>query len=99
MVGLRTQESSEFERFMEIVQSQAGTQGAVFFLDCGEGREIIHGDVEGEDLSGWLIPESRSEAFEEEFLSGDVGERWNEFFHFARWRLDNGEVRVEFVEY
>lgn len=100
MVGLRTQESSEFERFMEIVQECADEQEAVFFLDCGEGREIIRDDLEGEDLSGWLIPKDRSEDFEEEFLAGeDVAESWNDFIRFARWELDNEEISVIFEEY
>lgn len=56
----RTQESKEFEKFFNIVRSEADKQNSIFFCGCGEGRELFTNDMEGEDLMGWLIPKEKA---------------------------------------
>ncbi len=41
MKGLRTQEGEKFERFFALVQKRAQQEGKIFFLDSGDGRDII----------------------------------------------------------
>ncbi|MGI6178176.1 MAG: hypothetical protein ACOYJO_06985 [Eubacterium sp.] len=76
MQVLRTQEGNKFEKFFEAVNTQAKLQNKVFFLDCGEGNEFSNDIMEGEDLSGWLIPLAEADKFEKEFLaSRDISEK------------------------
>ncbi len=103
MKGLRLPENKEFEAFFEIVQKQAGEMGFVYFVDSGEGRELFLEGIEGEDLSGWLIPEADAEDFERiwKIWSKNVeDDRWIDFYKFAIWELSaEGDIIIDFKEY
>ena len=102
MRELRTQESSKFERFFEIVREEARRHNAVFFCDCGEGRDIITDSIEGEDLSGWLIPISDADNFEKVFKmnSRSAFDDWAEFICFAIWsQTEDGTINIEFKKF
>ena len=96
MVGLRTQEDDKFVKFFSLVQDIARGSNSVFFLDSGEGNEIITSEFEGEDLFGWLIPNEKSEEFKREYLSFDVSEKWDPFFKFANWYPDGNDIKIVF---
>lgn len=90
------------QRFFELIKKAAAEKNAVFFMDSGEGNEIIDDLYDGEDLSGWLIPENLVEQFkqvrenEEEWKTDD----WLEFYCFAEWHKDaEGKVFIEFNSY
>ena len=83
MQGLRGQETDKFIRFFNIVQNTAKQRKCVFFTDAGDGREFETDILEGEDLMGWLIPESKLSEFEKEWKSGDVSDDWSDFFCWA----------------
>ena len=85
MQGLRRQETSKFENFFAIVQDAAKRMGCVFFLDAGDGRDFETDSFEGEDLMGWLIPESKLSDFEKEWETGDVSDDWSDFYKWAIW--------------
>jgi len=99
MRELRTQENKEFERFFEVVRKEAEKEGSVFFVESGEGREIITDDMDGEDLSGWLIPRNEADEFEKEWKKNDVTGKWNKFFRFAIWNEGNGKISISFKNY
>ena len=99
MRELRTQESENFERFFKIVREAAEKEGCIFFVDCGEGRDIITDKLEGEDLSGWLIPKILADEFEIEWLKDDVSVKWNKHWRFAIWNDLNDTINVEFKEF
>lgn len=99
MRGLRKREDSKFEKFFEIVQDAAKRKGCVFFLDCGEGRDLETEDLSGEDLSGWLIPEGKAGQFEKEFLGGNIREAWNEFIAFATWHSGPNSINISFQQF
>lgn len=99
MRELRTQENEKFEKFFELIRKKANELGCIFFVDAGEGHELFLDDLEGEDLSGWLIPFRLADTFEIEWKRLDVDEKWNRFFTFAFWRYDNGEVTVFFQSF
>lgn len=99
MRELRTQENEKFERFFQIVRNEAQKQNCLFFVDCGEGREFFEADMEGEDLSGWLIPAEDAERFQPEFDSNEVSEKWDGFMKFLRWKRDNGKIQVQFEDF
>lgn len=99
MLGLRTQEGERFNRFWSLVQSAAKKQGCVFFLDSGDGREFSTDDMEGEDLSGFLIPESKADAFNSAFKKGlEAGTEWSDFFRFAVWTKTGDTIEISFTE-
>ena len=90
MRGLRTQEGEKFERFFELVQKEALKYGGVFFLDSGEGHDFDNGFMEGENISGWLIPLEKADNFEKEYLKNynDL-EDWEEYFCWVEWENEN----------
>lgn len=100
MKGLKTQENNKFKKFFEIVQGKAKSMNKVFFLDCGEGRELITADFEVEDLSGWLIPLEQADEFEKVWLSNNNLDKWSDNIVFAIWnsRVDS-EIEIEFKNY
>lgn len=80
MLGLRTQENEKFNTFFAEVQKAAKKQKKVFFLDAGDGNDFSTGEMEGEDLLGWLIPEDQAEEFASEFEEFKEAEHWDDFY-------------------
>ena len=86
MRGLRTQEGQKFEKFFALIQNEAMNEKKVFFLDSGEGQEFETDEMEGENLSGWLVPVKEADEFEKQFIKWDIdNEKWDDFYSFARW--------------
>ena len=99
MRGLKTQEGKNFEAFFRLVQREAEKINAVFFLDCGEGHEFFSEHIEGEDLRGWLIPNSKADAFEKEWKNGTPGDEWQDEIIWAVWSGKESNPEIAFVEY
>lgn len=97
MLGIRTQETEKFNSFMELIQSKASAEDKVFFVDAGEGRTMETDQIECEDLTGWLIPQSKTEEFQPIWENDEVDDEWIEFFCWAEWSENNGLVSIEFV--
>ncbi|MDD6599210.1 MAG: hypothetical protein PUE98_01935 [Galactobacillus timonensis] len=77
MLGLRKQEDEPFMRFMTIVQKYASKKHCVFFLDAALGDDIAMGNVEGDNCTGWLIPNDKVELFNELFKSDNIDDsKW-----------------------
>jgi len=102
MQGLRKQEDAEFEAFMEIVQEYAKRKDCVFFVDSGEGNEIQMNGIDGEDLSGWLIPIADADEFEQIFKQNtgfdDIPEKYTDSFRYAKWQKKNGNIIINFTD-
>jgi hypothetical protein len=101
--GLRCErdlQDEKFMRFFDIVQAEARKQNRVFFVDSGEGNEVITDTIDCEDLSGWLLPPEDIAEFEPQWVGGSwvpIDEKFHESFRFARWSMsDDGEVKVWF---
>lgn len=90
---------SKFENFLGLVQDAARKEGKAFFLDCGEGRSFCLGDLEGEDLSGWLIPLSDAEEFFLRFHAKEGVDQWLDCMVFARWNETEGGIGIQFETY
>ncbi len=103
MKGLKTQEGNKFIKFWKIVQETAKKQGKIFFLDSGEGRELITDTMEIEDLSGWLVPEEQADEFEKEWLQGSdkiwKNDKWDKTFRFAIWHKEGNNISIVFKTY
>lgn len=94
MRGLRGQESTKFNKFFDIVQDAAKKQGCIFFADAGDGHDFETDKLEGEDLSGWLIPKEKILDFEPLWEKDDVSDDWSNFFGFAVWEnADNPTIK------
>lgn len=96
MRGLRTQENEKFNRFFNIIQDEAAKTNSVFFLDCGEGNDIVTDNIEGEDLRGWLVPEKQADIFEPLFLKHKVGDEWLDNMCWAEWKMKNNKISISF---
>ena len=72
MIGLRTQEDSNFITFFQLVQKEAAKMDSTFFLDCGLGKIFKNAQIECEDMCGWLIPMEHKKEFEILFLNNSV---------------------------
>ena len=96
MLGLRTQESKKFEKFMKLVQDEAKKINSVFFLDAGDGHDFETDELEGEDLAGWLIPSSKAKEFEKTWKADEVNDEWSDFYMFAVWKEENNKIVISF---
>ncbi len=100
MRGLKTNEGKKFEKFFELVQTEARKQNGVFFLSSDEGNNKETEEMEISDLSGWLIPDAQAKEFEkiwEKSSDSDELDSWSEkFFTFAFWTEINGEIAIKF---
>ncbi|MFR5772755.1 MAG: hypothetical protein ACLUE7_05530 [Lachnospirales bacterium] len=72
---------------------------SIFFLDSGEGRELFTDNLEGEDLSGWLIPKSQAEEFENLWKQKGDLTKWNDFVCFAVWEKEDDDIKIYFRKY
>lgn len=102
MKGLKGHASDKFIRFFEVVQQAAHMQNSVFFSFAGEGREFHTASMEGEDMSGWLVPNALSNQFESEwtaFKRVHEMEHWADYFTFVIWEQNNTEISVIFRQY
>ena len=96
MRGLKTQETSKFNKIFSIVQDTANQKGCVFFLDAGDGRDFETNTLEGEDLMGWLIPNDKSTDFEESWLNDDISDDWSDYYVWAIWNnQDNPKIKFD----
>lgn len=96
MQGLRGQENDKFNRFFEIVQNAAKEKGCVFFADAGDGNDFETATLEGEDLTGWLVPHDKVSDFEPLWEKDDVSDDWSNFFGFAVWE-DANSPKIKFI--
>lgn len=90
---------NKFEKFLGLVQQSARRQGSTFFMDCGEGRNFENDELEGEDLSGWLIPLSDAEEFFKRFYAREGVDRWLDCMVFAVWHEKDGKIGIQFKSY
>lgn len=101
--GLRGFGSNDkrFQRFFSIVQDAAKELGCVFFCWAGEGNELETDTMDGEDLSGWLVPKELSDEFEAQWEDGleSIDDKFDKFDVFARWTADeSGNVSIRFEQ-
>lgn len=99
MRGLKWPENERFERFFSVIQQAAQEKHAVFFLFAGEGHPFTVADMEGEDLSGWLIPAERAAIFECQWAQNNslsALQGWTDYFVWAVWSFENGTLLVQF---
>ena len=99
MLELRTEENESFQRFFELVRRAAAELDALFFVDCGEGRELFTDTLEGEDLSGWLIPKELTASFLPAFRQGTVGAEWDAFLRLAIWNQSSTGIQITFPSF
>lgn len=53
--------------------------------------------MEGENLSGWLIPLDEADEFEQAFINRSIDDaKWDKFIAFAEWRWDNNKLIIDF---
>lgn len=96
MLGLKTQETKKIEKFIELIQNEAAKKEKVFFLDAGDGRDFETNDMEGEDLTGWLIPSSKVDEFKIVWEKDEADDDWIDFFTFVSWQKKDGRITVTF---
>lgn len=89
-----------FMRFFSIVQQSAASRGCTFFLDCGEGHDLITDEIDCQDLTGWLVPDRLVERFEPLWEARD----WNSMdpelmdtMVTAVWSGEPNSISIEFV--
>ncbi|MCI8387033.1 MAG: hypothetical protein HFE63_01020 [Clostridiales bacterium] len=96
MMGIRTLENDKFLQFFKLVQDKADSMNMVFFLFCGEGHSFEDDNLEGENLSGWLIPKDRADEFNQKFIEYDSDlDDWDDFFAFAEWKRSSNDIIID----
>lgn len=94
MQGLRTLEGEKFERFFALIEKEAEKSDTVFFLDSGEGHDFEKDDIEGENLSGWLIPKDKTKDFEAAYIAWQDLSDWVDYYAWASWENEEDKIVV-----
>lgn len=73
--------------FLSIVQRAAAEQGKLFYFWSHEGNDIFTDELDGGDMSGWLVPPERAEEFEAAWKVSDqlIPDDLYDGFTIARW--------------
>lgn len=100
--GIWTKEDAEdekFVRFFNVIQEHARKEGCVFFSWSGEGHELVTDDMDGEDMSGWLIADSDVADFEPQWKAdrNSIEDRFAKDMCVAEWsRKKDGDIAISF---
>lgn len=96
-------DDEKFLRFFSIVQDTASKMGCVFFCWAGEGNEFETDRLDGENLSGWLVPNEFADDFEAQWAaqweenSSPIDDRFDKYDVFAVWSVDgSGALTIHF---
>lgn len=95
----KTSDDPKFMRFFEIVQDAANKLGKVFFLWTEENNPLMTDELDGGDLSGWLVDESDAERFDAIWRESvdDIPDELDDTFCFAKWSMDDfGNISIRF---
>ena len=85
-----------------MIQDEAKKHDSVFFAFAGEGHDLIRLDIECEDMSGWLIPNTKVKEFEklwEKDNSMVFLKDWADYFIWAVWEIIEEKIVVFFKAY
>ena len=96
---LRDAEDKKFMRFFGIVQNAAKELGKVFFLWTEEGNPLMTDELDGGDLSGWLVDAADAERFDAIWRESidDLPDELDDTFCFAKWSMyDSGNIGIRF---
>ena len=94
-----TSDDPKFMRFFEIVQDAANKIGKVFFLWTEENNPLMTDELDGGDLSGWLVDESDAERFDAIWRESvdDIPDELDDALCFAKWSMDDsGGISIRF---
>ncbi len=82
-----TETDRPFLNFLSIVQQAAAEQGKLFYFWSHEGNDIFTDELDGGDMSGWLVPPERAEEFEAAWKVSDqlIPDDLYDGFTIARW--------------
>lgn len=99
MTGLK-REGEKFERFWKLIQEQAEKENCKFFMECGEGRELVTDEISGEDIFGWLVPISQEVEFKKEWTKKvPVLDAWDNCLCIAEWTQIGNQIYINFSRY
>ena len=99
--GIRTPRDAgdkRFMRFFEVVQDAAKRSGKVFFLNADEGHELVTDEMDGEDLSGWLIAPQDVPTFEPIWRENpsELPDDFLDCMCMAEWSAHGSDIRIGF---
>ena len=94
MLGLRTQESTNFNNFFDIVQKEAQRKNCIFFFDTQESVEQTIGNCECMNMSGWLIPSTMANDFLKPFERFENLDKWERFEAWVSWTNKQNKISV-----
>lgn len=96
----KPEENKKFNRFWDLIQEAAAKENAKFFMDAGEGNELITEEFEGENFSGWLVPTNIAKSFEHDWkMKNAHKDVWDEFYCYAEWKEEKELIKIEFNRY
>ena len=85
--------------FFSIVQGAAAAQGKIFYFWSYEGNDILTDDLDGGDMSGWLVSPEKADEFEKAWKVSEqlIPDVLYEGFTIARWsESPDGNIRIAF---
>lgn len=106
MLGANYEMDPKEVNTIKLIQKEAAKEGKVFFIESGEGHELITEDLWLEDLFGWLIPEEMATVFNKiytdkegfNWLNSDEN-TWEIYSCCAEWEETEDGYKYRFVYY
>lgn len=96
MLGLRTSENHNFINYFNLVQAKASELDKVFFLDFGQCDGFIFDGMEIDTLFGWLIPYSKVDQFNEDFIDDKDLSDWNDYSVWVNPEIGEKGIEINF---
>lgn len=98
--GLLYSEGEKFFRYFALVQEAAKKYDSIFFLETGEGHDLVNDELDCEDLFGWLVPEAEADEFEAIWRDDphdlEALAAWDDVLGFAIWEMVDGKLHIYF---
>ena len=100
--GLRvplTEDDRQRLNYFSIVQDAAAEQGKIFYFWSYEGNDILTTELDGGDMSGWLVPPEKADEFEAAWKVSDqfIPDDLYDGFVIARWtESPDGSISIAF---
>ena len=94
MRGLKYPETVKFQNYFSMVQGTMYKSNCVFFLEAGEGNEFETENLEGENLTGWVIPMTLADEFEARWLADECLTEYDDYYYLVEWGGNPNHLKI-----
>lgn len=87
------------DNFTAILHEAAAALSCLFYEYSGEDNWNETDTLFCENVSGWLVPLDKANAFAKTNEEDRWENQWSDFFVFAEWRQEGSDIKIDFKKY